>query len=334
MAPTSTIYGLQMLRAVAAIVVVIFHATWRAGDGWHVGQAGVDIFFVISGFIMWVLSERRPTPGEFIRDRVVRIVPLYWVATGGMVAGGLIGAFPNLELDPAHVIASFLFLPYASPNGGETWPLLVQGWTLNYEMFFYVLFALVLLAPRSAHLAILWSALAVCSAIGVLITSGGVALDFYTDSILLEFAAGVGIGALWTSNRLPSKAMGWALTLAACAMFVALSFVEVSGPRFLVWGGPSALLVLGVCTLERRGVTLSTPWLLFLGNASYSIYLFHTFAISIVARLFGDRLGFVLESILSTLGGIAVGALVYLLIEKPLTAFFKRKRPPGRLAPA
>jgi exopolysaccharide production protein ExoZ len=337
--PPQMIAGLQTLRAIAAIAVVVFHATWRAGSGWALGQAGVDVFFVISGFIMWVLSERGPSPASFALDRVLRITPLYWLATAGMLVGGLIHVFPTLILDASHVAASFLFVPYPSPNDGQPWPLLVQGWTLNYEMFFYALFAVVLCLPRVSQLAVLCAVLLMLAGAGGVLHPQDVAGRFYTQSIMLEFSAGACIGAAWTSNRMPGAiGFGWLLLAAGCGLFALASFTPEPVDRLLFWGGPSILLVAGVVALERNGVTLTTPALMFLGNASYSIYLFHTFAISIVARLLGDRLGFWPETAVSTIAGVAAGAIVYLVVEKPLIAFIKdirrRRRAASALTPA
>ncbi len=101
MAPTpmKTIHGIQYLRALAALGVVLFHAAERTGHHFAIGAAGVDVFFVISGFIMWVISDRRPTaPLAFLRERLRRIAPIYWLATLVMIGGGVAGLFPNLVL--------------------------------------------------------------------------------------------------------------------------------------------------------------------------------------------------------------------------------------------
>src|SRR5690606_23505965 len=95
------LHGVQYLRAFAALAVVVFHAAERTGGHFTIGAAGVDVFFVVSGFIMWVISQGRPvTPLRFLRQRLERIAPLYWVATSIMVGGALAGLFPNLRLTP------------------------------------------------------------------------------------------------------------------------------------------------------------------------------------------------------------------------------------------
>lgn len=104
-------------------------------------SAGVDLFFVISGFIMWwTTSGIEITPGRFMLKRVHRIVPLYWAVTGFYVVVLLVAPrfMQTGALDPAHAIASFLFIPWQHPVLAPAYPLVTPGWTLNYEMFFYV----------------------------------------------------------------------------------------------------------------------------------------------------------------------------------------------------
>ena len=150
------LFGIQYLRAVAALAVVVFHAAERSGLNFVVGAAGVDIFFVISGFVMWTLAATRPvSTWAFYRDRLLRIAPLYWIVTLVMAVGALAGLFPRIRLTADHVIASLAFVPHRSPSNGEIWPLLTQGWTLNLEMFFYLIFGLILFLPRERRLAML-----------------------------------------------------------------------------------------------------------------------------------------------------------------------------------
>ncbi|MCL4716505.1 MAG: acyltransferase [Hyphomonadaceae bacterium] len=318
--------GVQTLRAWAALAVVVFHASSRAGDAILVGQAGVDVFFVVSGFIMWVLSERSPAPRDFMRDRILRITPLYWLATAAMVLGGLIGAFPNLVLSPPYIFASFLFLPHPSPNGDEIWPILVQGWTLNYEMFFYALFALVLFARRASQLPLLLGAMLILVGAGRLFGAGNFVSAFYTDPILLEFAAGVLIGAFWTRGVVPNAAVAAAMILAGMAAYALQAVAPLEGERVVMYGAPAVLIVGGVVALERRGRMAVWPPLRFLGDASYSIYLFHTFAISVVGRLLGEMLPYWVETVVSTVAGALAGVIVFVLIERPLMRYFKSRR--------
>ncbi|WP_454747744.1 acyltransferase family protein [Ciceribacter selenitireducens] len=312
-----TLSGIQYLRAAAAIAVVLFHAAEKTGYHFAIGAAGVDVFFVISGFIMWVVSARRePTPVQFLRARIRRIVPVYWLATAVMVAGALGGLFPNLVLSLEHVLASLFFIPARSPSNGEIWPVLVQGWTLNYEMFFYVVFAGTLLLPRA------WRLPAIGALFGLLVISGGLfvpdnaVLLSFTRPIILEFVAGMVIGELWLKGKVSAPAVGFALIALAFSGFAA---IQIAGLPFdaLVCGPLAAALVVGVLALEAGRRVRFVPAAVLLGDASYSIYLWHTFAISVIAKV-GTSMGAPAPAVfvIAVLAGISAGVLGYFLIER------------------
>ena len=320
------LYGIQYLRGAAAMGVVLFHATERVGGAhFGVGAAGVDIFFVISGFIMWVITVERPTtPARFMRERFLRIAPTYWVATGVMVAGGLLGLFPNLVLTFRHVLASLFFLPARSPSSSRIWPVLVQGWTLNYEMFFYAVCALALALPVRARLpfmGIVFGTLVVLRQV-----SGGeaLALHFYGRPVVLEFLAGALTGKLWLAGRLPR---GAAAPLFLTGALVAFAAVDIGWlPYDVRILGPSAcLLVAGMVGIEAGGRLRFIRPLAYLGDGSYSIYLWHTLAISVVLRA-SDVLGLPAAARLPLClaGGTVAGLIAYEIIERPLTVLLKR----------
>jgi exopolysaccharide production protein ExoZ len=331
-----TLYSIQYLRGFAALAVVIFHAAERSGLHFAIGAAGVDIFFVVSGFIMMTISDARPTsPSRFLRDRLLRIAPAYWVATMVMLAGASVGLFPNLKLDVKHVIASLLFLPVPSPSSGELWPLLVQGWTLNYEIFFYAVFALTLLLPRRSRLSALAVVFGSLVALGLAIQPAAPLATFYTSPLILEFLAGAALAKLWAVDRLPSPAAGIGLVAASIAGFAA---THGYGLEFDAWTcGPLALiLVLGSLSIERGGYLPEVRSITYLGDSSYSIYLWHTFAISVVVKA-GAMLALppILTVLIGIMLGIVVGIAGYEMLEKPVQALLRKRRPaPAAIAPA
>lgn len=330
--PPGTLHGIQYLRALAALAVVLFHAAERSGHAFAIGAAGVDVFFVISGFIMWVIAERRPvSPGRFLADRIRRIVPVYWLATGVMAAGALAGLFPNLVLTAGHVAASLFFVPMRSPSSGELWPLLVQGWTLNYEMFFYAVFAACLLLPARLRLGTVAGLFGLLAAAGLAVNSDNAVFVTYTRPIILEFVAGMAIGRLWLAGRVPGRAMAIGLIGASLAGFAAIGIFRLPFDEWTC-GPLAAALVCGTAALERRASMAQLKLPALLGAASYSIYLWHTFAISVVARA-GAAAGLppLLVLILSTFAGIAAGLCAYGLIERPL---LRAGRPPARAGAA
>lgn len=328
-----TLYGIQYLRAFAALAVVAFHAAERSGHAFAIGAAGVDVFFVISGFIMWVIVERRPvSPGRFLIDRLRRIVPVYWLATGVMAAGALAGLFPNLVLTAGHVAASLFFVPARSPSSGELWPVLVQGWTLNYEMFFYAVFAACLFLPARLRLAAMAAVFLLLVGVGLAVKSDAPLVVAYTRPIILEFVAGMVIARLWLSGRVPGRPAALLLAGLGLAGFAAIAILRLPFDEWTC--GPLACaLVYGTASLDRQGCVprLAVPALL--GDASYSIYLWHTFAISVVAKA-GAMLGLPpsLVFVASACAGLAAGLCAYRLVERPLLRMRGPAVGPSRLA--
>src|SRR5882672_247790 len=151
--------SVQALRALAALCVVVYHVDFVGR-----GAFGVDIFFVISGFIICHVTAK--DHDGFLRKRLIRIVPLYWAGTLclyclGLVAPRLLQSEPTLS----GLVNSLLFIPYAK-EGGRVYPILFLGWTLNYEMFFYALFACALALNRRL------APITVCAALVVLVAAG------------------------------------------------------------------------------------------------------------------------------------------------------------------
>jgi len=319
--------GIQYLRAFAALGVVVFHAAERTGGHFVIGAAGVDVFFVVSGFIMWVISDRRQmTQGRFLRERLERIAPVYWIATGVMVFGAMAGLFPNMKLTFGHVVASLLFIPHRSPSNGEIWPVLVQGWTLNYEMFFYAAFAGSLLLPARMRLGALAALFACLVASGLAWTSTGPILSTFTNLMILEFLAGAVIGELWVKGRIPRPTVGAALIAAALLGFAFIGTTHVGfGP--LSFGLLAAALLVGVLSLERAGAVVRVRPIVYLGDGSYSIYLWHTMAVSVTAKL-ASLLAIppATAMIVAVLSGVATGVGAYELVERPWRKVFKRRR--------
>lgn len=332
--PTPTpglVRSIQYLRGVAALGVVVFHAAERAGGSFGVGAAGVDIFFVISGFIMWeVTSRRTPPPGQFLLRRAQRIVPLYWLITLGTAALAILApaALPAMRPTLAHVGQSLLFIPHVAPDGLIA-PLIVPGWTLSYEIFFYLIFAFALLAPVQLRAWLVSATLAGLVLARPLGDIHNALWTTYTDPILLEFGAGVWLGWARSRNRLPGQwvaAFLIAVALVALA-WTSISAIDVSQARVLLWGLPAMLLVTGCVSLERHRGVPAWPAMQLLGDASYSIYLIHGLAISAVVRILGAAGALPPLAIfaIALVIGVASGLVLYAGLERPLSAWFGRK---------
>jgi exopolysaccharide production protein ExoZ len=331
------IISIQYLRAVAVLMVVGFHTIPYTFPSRVIGAAGADVFFIISGFIIWVMTASRETaPGAFLRRRVIRVVPLYWGFTLLLAAAGaaIPAAFSRLPVTPGHLLLSLAFIPHLKPFSGEVLPLLEDGWTLNYEIMFYVVVGLALLLPARLRLAGIASVLVALPLLGTLIPNKNLLATAYTDPLLLEFLGGVGIGVLWTRKLLVDVRPAWGCGLVALSIagfvWAALAGAEAEHIRVLAWGFPGFLLVLGMLLLETQMRTMTLAWWALVGDASYSIYLSHGFVISIIRKvtdLFDPSLKsswFVWIAIASL--SIVAGIAVYRLIELPLLEALRARR--------
>jgi exopolysaccharide production protein ExoZ len=319
--------SIQYLRAAAVIMVVFFHAAGPSIGS--LGAAGVDIFFVISGFIMWVITETRETSvTNFAYHRLVRIVPLYWIFTLALAGAFMIApqVFSNLKVTPSHLIKSLLFVPHVDPTDGQISPVLRPGWSLDYEMFFYSIFAISLFLSKKFRITLILAALLLLPLLGIVFHPEAPILLTYSNPIMLEFLGGTVFGFLYLRG-MPLNAI-WATTLFIVGM-IAFAIVGTADPvpehlRVLVWGVPGILLVVGLVSLEQTTGIPQIKSLGLLGDASYSIYLSHTIIISAIDR-FADWLG-VLERMRGTavfiIATIAISALcgivVYFALERPM----------------
>ena len=333
--------SIQYLRAVAAISVVLYHVLhhWLPHDP-HICvlMGGVDIFFVISGFVMWgVTAGREGGSRSFFSNRLKRIVPLYWIVTTVMLAILLAKpALLNSRFDVGHVVTSYLFIPWRHPVKGEFQPLLIPGWTLNYEMMFYVIFALILFAPMRFRLPAVLGALVALVVLGFIPHAGTSQSDFYTDPIILEFAMGVCLGAAVTAQRRAPAPIAAAAAIAGFGLFIAAALTVPPLHRVLILGIPAALVVAGCVLLERETGPWLAPLPLLLGDASYSIYLVHmgTALAAFQAWRKVDALhnpaGIAATMIVTALASVGAGVLVYWFVERPIIKHFKVPTPKSR----
>ena len=260
--------SIQYLRAFAALIVVFHHARnptpWLYDpiSGFEAGQAGVDIFFVISGFIMFT-AARDEGALEFVRRRLVRIAPLYWLATA--VTFVFIYYRDRRVLDASfvsHLVKSVLFIPHYSPDfPDQIWPYVVPGWTLNYEMFFYLVFAGALLTRRIIpFVGIVLAGLVVSS---FFIESRSALWVTYTDPLLLEF-----LGGIFLARYRPHLRHGWLVGLIPIGLLAIALSGEFAAPRVILWGIPALAVVAGALACEDLGWLPRIAWLRRLGDAS------------------------------------------------------------------
>ncbi|MEJ2624579.1 MAG: acyltransferase [Pseudolabrys sp.] len=347
--------NIQVLRACAALMIVIDHCGIETGrlaaahgqaalyDGSSWG-AGVPLFFAISGFIMVATSANKfgssTATLDFMRRRIIRIAPVYWLVTTAalavfLVAPALMKKWPHG--DYLYVAASYLFFPYMRLSG-DVRPLATPGWTLNLEMLFYVVFTVALLFPRRVGLSVLFGGLGLLVAAQVSGILPGVALNFWGDPIVLGFLFGAAIGIAYVKGWRLSGI--WALTFTAIGFYALFHATLPNLPKNnlfqrLANAIPAAVIVmsfaLGPQVDERKW--LWWPALL-IGDASYSLYLAHEFLLRALHMVWTKMLGGLLPlwTFIPIGMTIAISAAVvlYWLFEKPVTLWLnaatKRKR--------
>ena len=343
MSPAVPLRSIQILRAVAACLVVFGHVLHetieiaaRSGRlplhvdliDWGIG---VDIFFVISGFIMMYTSaELFGQPGAtrtFLTRRIVRIVPLYWVITAGLVAIYLVAPKAlNVPIEGwRSVVTSFFFIPDLRANG-EVRPIMALGWTLNYEMFFYAVFAVCLMAPLRRAAVCLAGFFVGISVLGATIRFPSIALTYWTDSIVLEFLFGALLALGCRAQLAIRPAAAWMLIALGVASAVILGpswgMNEIL-PRSICGGLPATLIVAAAALGPRLPASRIVTPLVVLGDASYSLYLTHPFALrplrNVWMALDGGALPFGLYAVICLPVAIVAALMVYRWIEKPIT---------------
>jgi peptidoglycan/LPS O-acetylase OafA/YrhL len=333
--------GVQVLRGLAALAVDVQHTIDefvrhlqlpdRMPPDFKYGSAGVDLFFVISGFVMVYSSERlfgiAGSVRTFLVRRLVRIVPLYWLMTTVMLAYVLARGFAASDASPMQALASYFFIPYQRPSGVID-PLYGIGWSLNYEMMFYLVFGCTLAARR--ELAVAMTSLCLIAFIFSRSLVGLPAqLHYLSDPIILEFVYGMLVAFVFRAGVvLPRKVAFALIVFAAVLPFVFLTTIPAS-PRWVVWGIPSALLVAAV-TLAGRGIAVPA-FAVALGDASYALYLIHP-ATLLVVRVAASHGFFVdpgsapwLYVAGALLVSIAAAFVVWRWFERPMTQALRRR---------
>lgn len=318
---------IQLLRALAALAVVGQHLPTLSLGAW-----GVDLFFLISGFIVCHVTEG--STDRFFTKRLIRVVPLYWAGTLMVFAVAALapGLMNSTSADPVQLLKSLLFVPFA--KGELVRPVLFLGWTLNYEMFFYAVFFVSMLCSHRHRALVCACLLAGMVAAGAAWPSEHVVLAFYSDPLILEFILGMACFHLVKGGVIPlGKGRHPARTLLAGAAvlgFLYLSPAQDGLPtRLVVWGLPALWLFL--VTLTGAGRVRLPAGLTLLGDASYSLYLFHPYIVQVLDRklhAFDPARG-TLFNVLMGVGAAALCAVVavgiYLAVERPLTAWLRQR---------
>jgi peptidoglycan/LPS O-acetylase OafA/YrhL len=333
-----TLSALQAWRALAALLVVATHAgrlaSARFGPGeldflFGLGDAGISFFFVLSGFVMvWAHEEDFGRPKSLVpyfRKRVLRIYPVYVFVTLLLLPAWL--AFPEFgearhrEFVP--LIKSLLLVPQAHP------PHLVVGWTLTHEVLFYLLFgAMILARALGAILMAPWTVAVLAGEISGL--NADFPANFFLSAFNLLFP--LGMLAAFMARRLSALSGPAGLWVYVAGNLMFLSILVFATDAFrpfhvpLLYGAAALLILAGAVNPSVEGFFRERKTLLFLGAASYSLYLIHYPAMSLAAKglplATGERTSLhpVAGFLLLSAAGAFAGVLLHLAVERPLLA--------------
>jgi exopolysaccharide production protein ExoZ len=322
--------NLQLLRGIAAIGVVFYHTDYRLAGNAHSDLRGVETFFVISGFIMCYISQSDPR--LFFWKRVLRIVPLYWLCTAFLLALSFQVVLRPWTWPPdfiPHILKSLFFLP------SERFPILGVGWTLNYEMYFYLLFALAL-----------WIHRRMAPLIAAALVTGILALaplgcdhflcTYYSEGYIKFFVFGIALFYFWSAvaPMLPRLA-----TAVIGAAVIALLYATELAPSVFGPLPASAAVIMPVTVvaaalaMSASGTDVKSRPLLLVGDASYAIYLTHTIAMIALPSLVAAGMASPSQNAAIMLAVVAVcvaiGIIVHVAIERPIGRRLRRFAPSG-----
>ena len=330
MSTSPSIKSLQILRLIAAVSVAYSHLFAEP----HFGTFGVDLFFVLSGFVISLVTSSNQSVVHFAISRFSRIVPIYWLLTSILFV--LILLKPHLvapeTLDSASVsnlVKSLLFIPYQGAVGLS--PILTQGWTLNYEMLFYLAVGLSLIVTKSRYMYIACASL-VLVFVFAFFSQDVVLKGFYGNSIILEFIMGFA-GYIAYRERIwipDSYILNFIVAVGCYAFMTVAECLGLADNRLFWFGIPSFFLLQSALALDRALVVSHPIVRMFtsMGDASYATYLTHWYVIVFVRKILAERLGMI--EFYSPLGALVtlsfvliVGQIIYGVLDRPLNRWVR-----------
>lgn len=319
-----TLYTVQALRFIAAMAVACVHIPIIKQGHW-----GVDLFFVISGFIM-MYATAAGSPAFFLK-RIIRVAPIYWLCTLAVFAIATVapGLLKNTSADWLHLLKSLLFIPF-DKNGAGHFPVLFVGWTLNFEMFYYAIFAVALRIDHARRSLIAGLALL---AVVLICRAAFDAFPFmvYGETIMLEFILGMAAYHIiyWDKRSLGVVA----ILLAAYALPLATDFglIETRGYRAGVVCFAAFVIAVKLRPLEAFAKPFAP-----LGDASYALYLTHAYVIGLLNVIFlaaAVNVGWgVWQTAFALTACVIASLIVWRYVERPMSAGLTRLFRVGRPA--
>lgn len=331
---------INLIRAISCVLIAVFHTAEFLNANatstripFTLASPGFHLFLLISGVVLVYTTRPDDTPFALIAKRVTRLAPLYWLMT--LVAIGLASwrgwILPFADLSLESIAKSFLFLPHEDLNG-QLRPILFVGWTLNYLIIFYFLFALSQLAPKGIRPLAVVAALLAVMGIGALLPDAS-ARAFYSRPILLEFATGVLLGSALHHARvvewIKRTPMTPLLVIGLIGMF-AVKFLGLTGAtEVLAYCLTGAMVVVAAAGQDMHGAPIKNRAVVLAGALAYPILLVHPLIIPVlgapvVARIGDDgvRAAIIAPSVL--VASVIAAYVVHVALEKPINNALRR----------
>lgn len=297
-----TLQSIHFLRGLASVMVVLIHALGSVTlkfpaehsalprsfqDYLYLCSSSVDFFFLISGFTMFYVYAKdfgKPYAWlDFLVRRSIRIVPMYWLVTAFMASILLFAPhlFSTLKFQWQHALDSFIFIPTTN-SAGENFPMLNVGWTLWYEMYFYLLFGVAMLGSARTALWAMGIYFSASVIAGHVVSYTSPALNVLLNQLVLEFFLGGLAGYLALRGRIVRVQLAWGLAVAGLAIFMVQFFAgEWQAGRLFTRGAPALLILVGLVSLEVQGRFTAPAWVMRIGDECYSLYLIHTVVLAV-----------------------------------------------------
>ena len=345
-----TFYSVQYLRGLGALIVVLYHSAsqlqrYQSSLHWpEWGAIAVDCFFVISGFIMWHMTAAKPMSfSEYWRKRIARSIPIYWAVTAFVVALMLIA--PQLlstsRFDATHVLTSFFLIPSLHPVLHTQFaPVVIPGWTFEYEIAFYALLSVCIFVPLRFRAASLILPILAMAALPAFVHSDSIYFTFYTQPLIIQFASGVFLGwLLWQGVKLSPKVC-LALVIGGVAVLPFLpepSHVvpEIGAYHFMLartlwYVVPAFAIVAGAVFFDAAEARQAWKVPALVGDASYSIYLTHPLVLPVITKIWIAagiaalpvwNAPFVIAAVTAS---VLAGIVCHLCLEMPLVRLANR----------
>lgn len=354
MTEKNNITGITALRGLAASLVLIVHSSSLLGFKHNISplttltNIGVDIFFIISGFIITYAHWNDFGKGgvaitNFFKKRTLRIYPMYFLFTilTAIAVYLLPQLFSAMKFSNGLLLKSLLFLPSKMTDSSISL-LLAVAWTLSFEVLFYIIFSVTLFFNRTVAIRMTLLMLIMWGVLALTITSDNYIVSFFASTLPLEFLFGVILCVFYKKEKAYQSVVNnkiGSIFLVAIAVFSLIAFCYLfpieqrelrDNARFLYFGVPSVFIFMAFLNNAVNEASVSGRLVELIGNASYVTYLSHFMTIGCIKFVMNritwlQEINLFITVVISCITCTLVGITVHKVIEVPVTRFLKNR---------